>query len=350
MKITKRILSYIITISCVFSISGCADSNTLSQDYKFGVLYSSNDDNSVLSTYSSDGEHIYDKKIEVGGITFASFMAFGEQVNNYMYYPCPVYNNQGNDYVLQLNTDTLETSKISSEEYITPTFFSVDEKYLYSGSSSLEETYLSKTKLDTNDVEKTLELEGQGIFCVNDQKKLYVISIIHSDTDDSFGKISIIDKSNFTLLDSIDIEDLSFTSDAKLINNTLYILKTRDGKDNLSNNMIKVDLDNKTIKTNNLPFDNLFKIHTKDNYMYVVEANYNGNNTNNKIAKINLENMKIKNFVADNKHISSCIQEDNFISCDGENVYIYDLENFVLVNSFNIKQIDNQVFVSLYTK
>lgn len=114
--------------------------------------------------------------------------------------------------------------------------------------------------------------------------------------------------------------------------------------------MIKVDLENKTAETTNLPFDNLFKIHTQENYMYVVEANYNGDNTSNKIAKINLENMKIENFVADNKHISSCIQDDNFISCDGEKVYIYDLDSFSLVDSFDIKQIDNQVFVSLYTK
>ena len=119
-KRLNRILGSILIGVCSILSIGCTDSNVISSDYKFGVVYTSDQNGSRIATYTDNGKHIEDKKLKNGGITLASFMAFGMKDDNYIYYPCPVYKNKGNSYILQLDTNNLNVSEIVSEDYITP--------------------------------------------------------------------------------------------------------------------------------------------------------------------------------------------------------------------------------------
>ncbi|MPN30527.1 hypothetical protein SDC9_177998 [bioreactor metagenome] len=114
--------------------------------------------------------------------------------------------------------------------------------------------------------------------------------------------------------------------------------------------MIELNLNNSSIKTVELPFNNLFNLHYDDNYMYVVEHSYHNDKTNNKIAKINLNTMDFNLFSSKNDNKTSYINENKFISSDGEKIYIYDTKDFSLVNKFDIKKAKDQIFVSFYIK
>ncbi|GAA0697012.1 hypothetical protein GCM10008904_01300 [Paraclostridium ghonii] len=345
MKIFK-ILLFLFSIFSLLIFTGCSDSKVSKSEYKYGVIYSSIDSNkSKLYTYDNDGKYVSNKDIDAGGITLSSFMKFGVNVGDYIYYGCPISENKGNNYILQLNTNTLEDKKIKSDK-ITPTHFSVNDKYAYSGLSTLTTTYLSKTDLNKNEVLNSTEIQGQGIFMTQDDKNLYAITIIHD--LNPHGKVYILDKDNFKVSKTIDLPDLTFIIDAKIIDNNMYILPNRDGKDNLSNKLIKLNLNDFSINTIDLPFDNLFKLHSDDNNLYVVEASYNGYETKNRIAKINLQNMKIDVFNSKNNNQTSYIVKDEFISSDGEKIYIYDTKNFKLIKEFKLDKVKDQKFVSFY--
>lgn len=348
MKIFKLLL-LLFSIFSLLIFTGCSNSQISKSEYRYGVIYSSiYNKKSKLYTYDDDGKYVSNKDINAGGITLASFMKFGVNVGDYVYYACPISENKGNNYILQLNTNTLEDKKIKSTDKITPTHFSVNDKYAYSGHSTLTTTYISKTDLDKNKVLDSTEIQGQGIFMMEDGKNLYAITIMHD--LNPHGKVYILDKNNFEISKTIDLPDLSFITDAKIINNNMYILPNRDGKDNLSNKLIKLNLNDFSVNTIDLPFDNLFKLHYDDNHLYVVEASYNGYETKNRIAKINLQNMNIDVFNSKNNNQTSYIVKDEFISSDGDKIYIYDTKNFKLIKEFELDKVKNQKFVSFYIK
>ncbi|WP_017415426.1 hypothetical protein [Clostridium tunisiense] len=342
----------LIILLCIFSLllfTGCSSFKNSDAEYKYGVIFSaSNNSKSTVYTYDNTGKYVSSKSIDAGGITMASFMKFGESTGDYVYYACPISENKPNKYLLQLNTNNLESKKIKSTDNITPTHFSIDDKFAYSGSSSITTTYISKTDLYENSILNSTEIEGQGIFMLEDTKNLYVIGIIHNTK--TYGKIHVLDKTNFKISSTVDLPNLSFITDAKIINNNMYILSNRDGNDNLTNQIIELNLNNFSTKIVELPFNNLFNLHYYDNYMYVVEHSYHNDKTNNRIAKINLNTMEVNVFSSKNDNKTSYINENRFISSDGEKIYIYDTKNFSLINQFDIKKAKDQFFVSFYIK
>lgn len=350
----KKRLVIQLFIFLIFNSSvliSCSIKKDTPDDYKFGIVYTSlANDETTVATYDANGNNIYDKNIDVGGITLASFLKFGISNNNNIYYACPISGNKAQSYILQIDKNNLEFKKITSEDYITPTFFCVDNDFAYLGSSTIDTTYISKTHLSNDNVVESTEFEGQGVFSIEDKDKLYVISIIHSEEEESssYGKVYILNKSDLSVSNIITLPSVSFVTDAKIINNDMYILINRDGKDNLSNKLVKLDLNNKSVNTVELPFNNLFKLLNNNNYIYIIESSYHQDETSNKVARINLSDMKIDTFNTENQHISSYINENKYISSDGKYIYLYNLDNFNLINKFPIKEIKDQNFVSFY--
>jgi len=213
-----KISLLLFSIFNIFLFTGCSSSQNSTDEYKYGVIYSSGiKEKSSIYTYDDNGNYLSNKKINIGGITLASFMKFGVNTGDYVYYACPISENQANNYILQLNIDSLEDTKIKSDDHIIPTIFSVDDKFAYLGNSTLTTTYISKTDLNGKNILKSTEVEGQGIFILEDSKNIYVIGVMHNQSLESSGKIHILDKSTLKLSDTIDLPDLSFVTDAKII-------------------------------------------------------------------------------------------------------------------------------------
>lgn len=324
-------------------------STKINKDYTYGALYTSIDKSkSTIKKYNSEGVYINDKKIEIGGLTLASFLKFGIANTDNIYFPAPILGNKPQNFILEVNKKKLEYKKIEDKNIKTPTFFSIDDNFAYLSVSSLESTILSKTDLKTNTTILSKELKGQGLFSTEKENNLYLASIIHNEKDTPFARIYIIDKSNFNILNTIDIDDVLFLTDLIIHDNFLYIAINRDGSDNLSNKIIKLDLSTNQLSNFIIPFTNINKLYIANDNLLIIQYNYNGGKTDNKIAKINLVTNNIETFSAENEHISTYILDDSFYSSDGKFIYSYDLNSFKLKNKFKLEEPEDQVFVSFF--
>lgn len=348
MKLLKHTIFLITIISFTFLI-GCTSSKSHIKDYEYGLLYTSNR-GSVVSLYDNQGEYLSEKKLKVSGLTFGSFMKEGVEVKDKIYYAAPVVGIKQQDFVVQIDKNKLSVNKIKSTG-VTPTFFYADEKYTFSGISSLSNSSIIKTDIEKNEVINTIELEGQGINMLEDENHLYVFSINHNDSGKSTnGNLYILDKSSFKILDKIIVEDISFTCDMAKVNNYIYILVTHDGLDKMTNKVRRVNLKDGSIKEFNVPFENLSKIHVNNDDIYIVESDYHREDFCNNIAKINTKTEDIKYFKVEGNIISSIIDDNKFVLSDGEKVYIHNLNDFKLEKEFELKQYDNKVFISIFKK
>ncbi|MCC0648788.1 hypothetical protein C4097_06820 [Clostridioides difficile] len=331
----------------IVTITGC--SKTADEEYKYATINTSMENSSIISLYDSDGNYKGDKKINYGGITLAGFKKIGDDTNENIYYIAPVTNSSVNDFVLQINKNSLNPKTIVSSKGNNPTFFVSDKKNIYSGSSSLDEISLSKTNLASNQVLKSTILKdlGIGIVLVENNEKLYLISFKEISSNYKLV-LSVLNKENLNVEKSIDISDGSYVTGAKIINNNLYILKERDGNDALSNKMIRINLNDYSSKVIELPFDNLSQIFTDKNYLYITENNSLGETTKHRIARLDIDSLEINQYDTKNEHISSYINKDEFLSSDGKKIYIYNLSDFRLKKSIKLKEYENKTFVSFF--
>lgn len=351
--ITKLGISLFFIIALILFGSLLLKNNNNKKDtnknYKYGVIYTSIEkDKSTIVKYDSTGSYINNEEIKVGGITLASFLKFGVNNNDKIYFPAPILGNKPQNFILEINKKNLNYKKIEDKNIKTPTFFSIDDRFAYLSVSSLDTTILSKTDLATNTTAISKELQGQGLFSIENENKLYLASIIHNEKEVPFARIYTLDKSNLNILNTIDINDVLFLTDLIINNNSMYIAINRDGNDALSNNIIKLNLLTNEINEIKIPFHNLNKLYIVNDDLFITQYNYNGEKTENKIAKINLLTNDIKVFNTENEHISTYIYDNFLYSSDGEFIYIYDLEKFNLINKFKLKKLDDEIFVSFF--
>lgn len=339
----KLILLFLLVVT----ITGC--SKPVDEEYKYATINTSMENSSIISLYDSNGNYKGNKKIKYGGIILAGFKTIGYDTKENIYYTAPATNNKSNDFILQINKDTLKPKTIISSKGNNPTFFVSDQENIYSGSSSPDEVFLSKTNLKSNKVLSSTILKnlGVGIILVEKDKKIYLISF--KEIASTYKLIlSVINKENLNIEKTIDISDGSYVTSAEIINNNLYILKNRDGNDILSNKMIRINLDDYSSKVIELPFNNLSQILTDKNYMYITESSSLGETTQNRIVRLNIDSLEINQYSTKNKHVSSYINKDEFLSSDGKKIYIYNLNDFRLKKSIKLKEYKNRTFVSFF--
>ncbi|MDI2882283.1 hypothetical protein QJL30_10315 [Clostridioides difficile] len=339
----KLILLFLLIII----ITACSKSDD--EEYKYATINTSMENSSVISLYDSEGNYKGNKKIKYGGIILTGFKTTGDDTKENIYYTAPATNNKSNDFVLQINKDTLKPKTIISSKGNNPTFFVSDQKNIYSGSSSPDEVFLSKTNLKSNEILKSTIFKnlGVGIVLVEKNEKVYLISF--KEVSSTYKLIlSVINKENLSIEKTIDISDGSYATSAKIINNNLYILKNRDGNDMLSNKIIRVNLDDYSSKIIELPFDNLSQILADENYLYITESSSLGETTQHRVARLNIDSLEINQYDTENEHISSCINKDEFLSSNGEEIYIYNLSDFKLKKSIKLKKYENKTFVSFF--
>ena len=86
-----------------------------------------------------------------------------------------------------------------------------------------------------------------------------------------------------------------------------------------------MNLNSFDVVSKDLPFKNLFKIHHHNDFLYVIEGNHisEDNALLNKIAKINIQTGNINLLNSKNNSKTSYIKNNEFISSDGNKIYIY---------------------------
>ncbi|MBN9646092.1 hypothetical protein J0L31_03775 [Terrisporobacter glycolicus] len=284
------------------------------------------------------------------GVNLGGFTEVGLKNGDDIYYADPIYKNYINNYIVKINMNTLKAKEVDAYN-ISPTIFCVDDKYAYTGASNAQGTQINKTDIKKNKVIESTKIDDAGCFLLENKDKLYSINN-NSDTEKNcHTNLYILNKSDLKVSDTIDLGESTYVSDAKLIGENMYALLYYDGNDELSNIMLKINLKEKSIEKIKLPFKNLGRMHLHNNNLYVVEYDSHDNDTGNRIAKVDLNNIEnIKVFKSKSKNSCSYIHDNKFISCDGEYIYTYNIDDFKLLDKFEIKQFDDLNFVSFYIK
>lgn len=341
----KRIKSFIL-LAAVMLICFINPYKENTLNYKFGVIYSSvMEDKSQVSLYNSNGQHIKDQSINAGGLVFGSFVYNGIQQGDYVYYAAPIWKNSARKYTVQINKKNLNNRKINSE--ISPTVFDVDNKYVYSGFSNIKETKICRTDITDNKITTSKNIDGQVNIVLENKDKIYTIGC--TDNGESIcGRMTVLDKKNLNIIKVIKLDNLGSTKSAAIINGSIYILEIWNVNDELSNNLIVLNLKDYSIKNIKIPFNNLSDICTDGRFIYVTEHNYHNETTLNRIAKVDLQNENVTVFTAKNNLRTSYIAKNQFVTSDGEKIYIYDTNDFKLVQTIQLNENMKGKYVSFY--
>ncbi|MDU5262266.1 MAG: hypothetical protein E6176_07545 [Clostridium celatum] len=253
------------------------------------------------------------------------------------------------DFIIELNKKDLSYSKIQNCNKRSVTSFDVDDTYAYLGVSSLSETNLSKVKIDNKNVENQISIEGQCIYLLEDSDYIYTFNVINNDTL-NYINLFQLNKSDFSVVNTIKIDNSLFITDAIIKYNTIYALINRDGVDALSNIMVKIHLDSQEVENVEIPFNNLNNLYAVDNYLYIIEGSYtNSEITQNRVCRFDINTKDIQTFNTENQHTLTVMKNNKLYSTDGINMYIYDVKNgFNLLSNFELKTDKDMVLSAIF--
>ncbi|MDU4884736.1 hypothetical protein [uncultured Clostridium sp.] len=345
-----------IAISCIGIIlltilTGCVrKETTISKEYDLGVVYTSTvNEESNISTYTDLGNYVETAKLNVGGVNLANFSKRTITNKDKVYYTMPVLGNKSQDFIIELNKKDLSYSKIQNCNKRSVTSFDVDDTYAYLGVSSLSETNLSKVKIDNKNVENQISIEGQCIYLLEDSDYIYTFNVINNDTL-NYINLFQLNKSDFSVVNTIKIDNSLFITDAIIKYNTIYALINRDGVDALSNIMVKIHLDSQEVENVEIPFNNLNNLYAVDNYLYIIEGSYtNSEITQNRVCRFDINTKDIQTFNTENQHTLTVMKNNKLYSTDGINMYIYDVKNgFNLLSNFELKTDKDMVLSAIF--
>ena len=82
--------------------------------------------------------------------------------------------------------------------------------------------------------------------------------------------------------------------------------------------------------------------------IYIVESDVHREEICNNVAKLDIKTGEIKSFNVEGNILSSIIADNKFILSDGKKVYVHNLNDFKLEKEFDAKSYDNKVFVSIF--
>jgi len=347
--ITNRYkMIFICLLSSMIFLQGCFSTETKNiEDYKYAVIYTNMFEKAVIHLYNEKGKFLSKHKTKYRGMPLGAFMERPIHMNNKVYYANPQSKYNTNEFILELNKNNLQIKEIPNEEKIAPTVWTVDKEFAYMSGGDLTSSDLAKTNIATGKQVASTELKGQAIHMIEHSDKLYVLTFIHSNPDDIYGIINVINKKDLSLIETIKIDDMMYSSDMELVDNDLFLVKTSDGKDNQSNELIKINLMNKKIEKITLPFKSLSDMHVHKDHIFITQGDMQREPTEKKIAKLHLNSSKIDVFTTEIENYVSYIHEDQFITSDGTKIQIYNLDNFKKEKEFKLEG-DESLFTSFF--
>lgn len=308
------------------------------EEYKYAVIHTDLFNKADIHLYNEDGKYLSKIRTKYTGITLGAFMKKPVSKKNKIYMANPLSGNRSNTFILEMDKVDFHIKEISNKSKVAPTVWAVDEKFAYMSGGPLDHCTLTKTDLSTGKQVKNTEINGEAIHMVEDTDKLYLLTFIHSDPGDVYGNINVINKKDLSLIETIKVDDIVYSTDMQLVESDLFLVKTQDGKDRDSNEIIKINLENKKIEKIVLPFKTLNDIHLYKDNIFVTQGNSQREPTEKKIAKYNLKTSEIDTFTIEIENLVSYIHEDKFITSDGRKIIVYDLNSFKKEKEFKLEK------------
>jgi hypothetical protein len=346
----------VMTISLLVIITGCkmfSSNKSTNEEYKYAVISSSMlKDKSKIALYDENGKFIKNKKIKYGGIALSGFKKAPEYLGDDVFIEDSAINFHSNDYTLKINRNTLKASEVPSTAPNSPTFFTIDDKYLYASSASPYETNLDKTDIKTNEIVKTGKVDVDAAVSINEKgDKLYLVSYGY-ESEKLKMYLSVLDKENLELEKKMSLGGGGGTESGKIVGNYLFVSRHIDEDNEYSKELIRINLNDYSTKIITLPFYYQHQLFSFKNYIYVTECDIHEETIENQVARVDIENCNVELFKTSNIMQASEIDKNKneFLSTDGEKMYVYNLEDFNLKKSFELRQYYDLLFSSFFIK
>ncbi|MDP1418099.1 hypothetical protein Q8G35_06720 [Peribacillus simplex] len=349
----KKIMCLICTMIGLLLTASCSSqaSDTSIENYKYGVILSNQQLNGKLQLYDEEGKFLGSKKLKASGIDENGASALtGPYYVNGKWYIGACSDLKAQDFILEIDSETLEVKKIPSNigEMYSYTGFLIQKNRLYTFYSAPGESPIIKSSLSDHKKIKQIVIEDDSVLLhlIPYGEKLVLIS-------DKAGKqgmkIRILDDDTFNIEKEYRIEDYSVSYDAVLKGDKLYMIPNSDENDSSTDKVIVNDLLNGSKELLELPFNDPRYLKEVDNKLYIVEQDLESDH--HSIAIMGMDDHQIEDVVTFKHTIRDVvIDKDTMVLSSDDKVYVYNINNFELIKSFDIKTDDHLMFGSLLVK
>ncbi|MFB1051876.1 hypothetical protein [Paraliobacillus sp. JSM ZJ581] len=348
------IRSFIIT--CLVFLVSCSsqiDQNTLDK-YKYGVILSEQRGKSELQLYTEDGDLVDTKKIAASGVDEnGSAYLNGPQFENENWYIGVASDSKSQDFIIKIDPETLTVDKVPAnvgDQYLY-TGYTVDEDNLYTFYSTPGKgTHIIKSRMSNNEVLKEKYIKNSLLLHVipKDDK----VILVSDDLTESGMYIRIANEDTLEIEKEFKIADYLFTTDIFIKENNLYMLPAVDSEDTLINQLLVFNIRNGKWQTVELPFKNARYLRAVDDHFYIIEQpEPDIDPDRHTIAKLDIETLAIEDtFTFDFASREVIFEGDRMISSSDDKIYIYNTDDFELINEIEISNPKDMMFGSLLVK
>jgi len=325
----KKIIISLLIVS-LFLIGGCMKEST---NFRYGIVYSSmSGSDSKIVLIDDLGQEVNQVKTDILGISLTGFMKYPQKINNKVYMCAPASSKGGQPFLTMYDIDESKIEKVAENADIISTTFYVNERAIFGAAAAPECTYLWKSDYNTDEKIIKAQIPGITTFLLGDDESLYAFSMIENKEEARCFSVAItvIDREYLTIDKEIMIQDAGFITDVIEVNNKVYILSGTNGKDLPANKMFIYEKTSGNLETVELPFQHLSKLHEYNGAIYIVQYPKHDEIVDNLIGVMDIESKKIEVIKLPTTNRTSYIVDDQFISCDGNSIYEYDMTDFSL--------------------
>ncbi len=254
------------------------------------IYTSKTEDISIIDRYNIEGKYIGCQNINIGGLTGGAFMKEPIVIQDKIYITSPILNNRNRQFITELDTNTLETRKINSED--TPTTLAVDDKYIYMGSSNIDGFDIYQKSLNEDIITGKISINGVGEYLICDNQYMCAISHIY-ESNSEYTNIEYVDKVSLKNTNTIEIPYVLDVKDYIIENGIMYLLGNYYDIKNetINSRVIKVDIGTNESTTYEIESqmsermylyeDKFIIVNQMKNEFYIYDNNFNNKQTIN---------------------------------------------------------------------
>jgi hypothetical protein len=349
-------LSLWLTLLPILFMSSCSpigkQLKSPTENFKYGIIYTSNfDEKSEIVLMSKNWEVTKKISLKVGGL--GTGLKKATIYKNKLYTPIIGSPSNPDRRIIEFDLDSASIRYLRTES--SPVALKVDNNFLYVvHNSDIDESILAQIDIKKNTIIKKIKLKGVLREIITSSDRIYIMGDhIQSggqtiyEVSKSLDKIKVI-KNQYT----------AFPIDSAIIGNELLVMN--NSKVDFSGPVDAYTILN--IKTHNL---SLIKLTEAAPYQLfdtgrnlIITHYFPPGNSGTKVTVIDKQTKRQKSYSLENNLYQSMIKDNKFYSTGtrkGErgipkNVYKYDLENFKLIQVYELTKEKDMVISNIFSK
>lgn len=337
MKETIKYLCALFALVPIFLFISCSnlkedDGNNLNdKNIKFAIIETSTFNNvSYLNEYTYDGKKKFENKIKCADINSGWITPLSTKNSVYLN-SVGGYSNRSNVVV---EFDILNNKNYTHEIDYGIISLTANDDYIFTSSSPPKGSVITKYSKKSSSIENKLEVSG-FVSHLNFINGL-IYAFIDSDNKDGKMTISVINPDTLKIQKSFNlVSDTNVMDSLKVNNDIFYTHFLKSDSQNKSNILSKFNLADGSVTNIPLKEINLKQLKIYNDNLIILHYDFQ-NQIGNKLTVMNLKSNAQK-IITFNHNLNQIEVKDNKLyTCDKNYMYIYELDNFKLLNKFEI--------------